>query len=90
MELSEVRGAEENRVMKETMNEKDFIELMNKVKELDPERYRFTIYTLGLRESGAEEEDIHYLANRPELIRAFEKIVKKYENLNMLQIENVG
>ena len=51
-------------------------------KELDPERYRFTIYTLGLRESGAEEEDIHYLANRPELIRAFEKIVKKYENLN--------
>ena len=32
MELSEVRGAEENRVMKETMNEKDFIELMNKVK----------------------------------------------------------
>ena len=80
MELSEVRGAEENRVMKETMNEKDFIELMNKVKELDPERYRFTIYTLGLRESGAE--DIHYLANRPELIRAFEKIVKKYENLN--------
>ena len=53
MELSEVRGAEENRVMKETMNEKDFIELMNKVKELDPERYRFTIYTLGLRESGA-------------------------------------
>ena len=95
MELSEVRGAEENRVMKETMNEKDvynilkealyekdFIELMNKVKELDPERYRFTIYTLGLRESGAEEEDIHYLANRPELIRAFEKIVKKYENLN--------
>ena len=50
MELSEVRGAEENRVMKETMNEKDFIELMNKVKELDPERYRFTIYTLGLRE----------------------------------------
>ena len=29
MELSEVRGAEENRVMKETMNEKDFIELMN-------------------------------------------------------------
>ena len=46
MELSEVRGAEENRVMKETMNEKDFIELMNKVKELDPERYRFTIYTL--------------------------------------------
>ena len=28
MELSEVRGAEENRVMKETMNEKDFIELM--------------------------------------------------------------
>ena len=82
MELSEVRGAEENRVMQETMNEKDFIELMNKVKELDPERYRFTIYTLGLRESGAEEEDIHYLANRPELIRAFEKIVKKYENLN--------
>ena len=68
--------------MKETMNEKDFIELMNKVKELDPGRYRFTIYTLGLRESGAEEEDIHYLANRPELIRAFEKIVKKYENLN--------
>ena len=48
MELSEVRGAEENRVMKETMNEKDFIELMNKVKELDPERYRFTIYTLSL------------------------------------------
>ena len=68
MELSEVRGAEENRVMKETMNEKDFIELMNKVKELDPERYRFTIYTLGLRESGAEEEDIHYLAIIPFLL----------------------
>ena len=29
MELSEVRGAEENRVMKETMKEKDFNELMN-------------------------------------------------------------
>ena len=82
MGLAEGRGAEENRVMIEPMNEKDFIELMNKVTALYPERFRFTIYTLGLRESGAEEEDIHYLANRPELIRAFEKIVKKYENLN--------
>ena len=44
MELSEVRGAEENRVMKETMNEKDFIELMNKVKELDPENVIYNAY----------------------------------------------
>ena len=64
MELSEVRGAEENRVMKETMNEKDFIELMNKVKELDPGKISFYNLYPRIKRVGSRRRG-HPLSGKP-------------------------